>query len=428
MALDTKVDSLLVQTSDIVTDTIVVTGLGFTPKAIIFWWNGRDEAVDTLGRANTKFGLSYCGGATDRRAISGQSEDAVGTSRSDDAARADTCVFIISTAGAIDGLLDLQSLDADGFTMVVDQVFGQDIRAHFLALGGDSLTDVFIGDFLQQDVLGNQSITGVGFQPDFVAFTGVASGQALPSLFDDMQGIVASMVSGTEQGYVAWGSQNGVGTMTTARTAQQGVEAHATASGSGSVKARFEFVSMDADGFTIDHTEEDNDRTIFMCLKGGDYAIGQLATRTDGADIVVSGLGFAPSAAMFMSHTSTEDAINVSQTNSIISIGAASGPTERGARYSSDIDNLATSRVATAVEFDAVYIHTDEAAAPAIDGLMDLKSLDADGFTTVMDDPDPSANFVLFWAFGPAAEPEFGPSGKWKRLRQRIPVQGGIRA
>jgi len=138
-----------------------------------------------------------------------------------------------------------------------------------------------------------------------------------------------------------------------------------------------------------------------MSIKGAIFAIGELQTRTDGANIVVNGLDFKPSAVMFFSHNGTEDdPATGGRDSAILSIGAATGPSERSASYRSDVDNLGTSRLATAVEFDAVYINTDEAAAPAITGLMDLVSMESDGFITVMDDPDPTAAFVMYWAFG----------------------------
>jgi hypothetical protein len=36
---------------------------------------------------------------------------------------------------------------------------------------------------------------------------------------------------------------------------------------------------------------------------------------------------------------------------------------------------------------------------------MDIQSIDADGFTCIMDDADPSQSFVGDMAFGPAEEP-----------------------
>ena len=420
--------SLVVASTDIVGTTIPVTGLGFTPKAIFFTWSGRGEASDTLGRATAKPGYGFTRGIADRAFASGYTEDAVATTNTSRYLNDVAPVGIISTVDAQDGLLDLDSLDADGFTMIVDQVFGQDVRVHFLALAGDDILDTFFGNYVEQNVIGNQSVTGVGFMPDAVFFLSVASGGAAPVLGNNLQATISGMIDATLEGVVAITSRDGQATVNSHRYNRNVDEAYATIAGGGAVNARFEFVSMDADGFTVNHLEADNDRVFFLAMRGGDYHIGAFDTRTDGVNIVTTGLGFKPAGALFVSHNAAESAADTSQADAIRSVGVASSPTDRGAHYLSDIDGLGTSRVATAVEFDAVYIRTDEAAAPVITGLMDLVSFDPDGLTTVMDDPDPSAAQVLFFAFGPAEAPAFGPSGKWKRLRQRIPVQGGVRA
>ncbi len=68
-----------------------------------------------------------------------------------------------------------------------------------------------------------------------------------------------------------------------------------------------------------------------------------------------------------------------------------------------DENGTADSETARAVEHDEVYanIATDD----TIEGLLDIKSIDSDGFTCVMDDPDPSAAFVPYMAFGDTAAP-----------------------
>ena len=424
--------SLLVQASDIVGTTIPVTGLGFTPKAIIFTWSGRGEAADALGRATARPGYGFTNGIAGRAFCSGYTEDAVATSNTSRYLNDVAPVGRISTADAQDGLLDLDSLDADGFTMIVDQVFGADQRIHFLAIGSADLTDTFFGNFVEQNAIGNQSITGVGFQPDALLFLSVASGGAAPVLGNNLQNTIGGMVDATLEGVDAITSRDGQASATSHRYNRNVDEAYATIAGGGAVNARFEFVSMDADGFTVNHLEADNDRVFFLALKSTDAAfhIGAFDTRTDGANIVVTGLGFKPAGLIFVSHNAVESTADTSQASNIRSVGLASSPTKRGAHYVSDISGEATMRVASAVEFDAVYIRTDEAAAPAITGLMDLVSKDPDGFTCVMDDPDPTAAQVLFFALGAAeVDPiEQGVSGKWRWRRQQLPVKGGIRA
>jgi hypothetical protein len=64
-----------------------------------------------------------------------------------------------------------------------------------------------------------------------------------------------------------------------------------------------------------------------------------------------------------------------------------------------DDDAATTAIVGTAFEYDAVYINMPGTAA-TVQGLMDVKTIDSDGFTMIMDDADPSQAFVWYLAFG----------------------------
>ncbi len=398
-----KVGSFSIASTDTVGTTIPITGLDFTPKGIICWWSGRTELVDTLGRSDIHAGMGYASSPTSRGMAMGQGEDGVGTTNLDDAHHLDALVGNIQTGGGtLDGLADLDSIEADGFTIIIDQQFGLDLEIQFLAFGGDLVEEVAVDLFQSQNSIGTQDITSLSFQPTSVLMLSVGTGAGPPSIFTDMQFTVAAMKSTTEQGMVGSGSRNGQGTAQGESLAHQGDEAFSTIRyTAGSMDNRFKFDSFLVNGFRVEHLQADDDDIIFMAIKGANFAIGELQTRTDGANIVVNGLDFKPSAVMFFSHNGTEDdPATGGRDSAILSIGAATGPSERSASYRSDVDNLGTSRLATAVEFDAVYINTDEAAAPAITGLMDLVSMESDGFITVMDDPDPTAAFVMYWAFG----------------------------
>ncbi len=430
------VGDFLVQTTDAVTDTIAITGLGFTPKALILFWTGRDDASNAAGRSDAFPGVAYVGGTTSRVMSSGKMEDAVGTTDTARYARDDAIVGLIGPGDGEDGLLDLSSFDADGFTVVVDQVFGIDLRIQFLALGGDDLLNVFTGEFLQPAAPGNQSVTGVGFTPSLCMWTGVASGGGLPlGPGGNHQLVWGGMIDGTQQGSTSAAAGNGDGTTSSARHSRNGDQAHASTADGGAVNARFEFVSMDADGFTVDHIEADNDRTLFMCLEIEDDAVamGDLLTTTNPDSIVVTGVGFKPAAVYFFSANNAENGEDASTADAIMSVGAATSPTNRGACCYQDRDGLGTSEDSTAINFDQVYLRLSTGASPVIVGSMDLTSMDPDGFTCFMDDPEPSpapgAAFVQWIAIG-EAEPDpidQGVSGKWRWRRQQLPVKGGIR-
>ena len=154
--------------------TITLAGLGFAPRAILFWWSGRTEATDTVGRANSQNGFGVAVTSTDRRAITISGIDAQGTSDNQRAHSNVACILSVSNTPAIDGAMDLQSINPDGFTLIVDDAFPTSLRVHYLALGGDSLEAAASGQFQEPLATGDQDTTTVGFEPDCVLFFSIA--------------------------------------------------------------------------------------------------------------------------------------------------------------------------------------------------------------------------------------------------------------
>lgn len=88
----------------------------------------------------------------------------------------------------------------------------------------------------------------------------------------------------------------------------------------------------------------------------------------------------------------------------MLSVGAASSPSNRGCLGYSDENGLTTTEITTGVEFDEVYMSFD--LADGIEALMDLKSIESTGFTCVMDDVETLLAADVHWiSVGPAAVP-----------------------
>jgi hypothetical protein len=137
-------------------------------------------------------------------------------------------------------------------------------------------------------------------------------------------------------------------------------------------------------------------------------AVGNLLTQTDTTTpITVSGLGFEPKAVLLLSHCHAESTQDTLQDDDQWSIGAFTAADARQAMGIADDDAAATTSVSTAVEYDAAYANLNP-GADAVQGLMDVQSVDSDGFTLIMDDADPSQNFVAYLALG---EPTAGAAG-----------------
>ena len=169
MALSTAVGTF--QTGvGAVASTTVKTGLGFLPKAIFFTWNGRTESVDTTGRANNQsgYGIATAAGGF---SVTMLSEDAGAAAVGANYHNAVNCICTVDNAGAVSGLMALQTFDADGFTLVVNDVMPASLTIQFWAFGGADITNVASGiHLLASSTTGNVSVTGLAFQPDFGVF------------------------------------------------------------------------------------------------------------------------------------------------------------------------------------------------------------------------------------------------------------------
>ena len=316
----------------------------------------------------------------------------------------------IDSSGNEAAAADIDAMLTDGFRIIIDNQFASAFRIHYLALGGSDITGAFVGTYDVTAGTGNFSVTGVGFQPEFVFFSSpMASDTAEVAGTDGQTGDnMGAAVSSTARATLAGSSFDALGTSDTASYIYSG-EALSGMSSTSSMSRRYDFVSMDADGFTINRVENNPVVQFYAALAGPSFTVGTLTTQTDTTtDIAESGLGFQPSAIMFFSAGRAESTADTPTADEMITIGAGTGTTERGVQAIRDEDNVATTEVTTAIEFDAVYANL---SSGAIAGLMDIKSIDSDGFTAIMDDADPSGMLVWYWAIGNPSAIGLTPAG-----------------
>src|SRR3990167_5420036 len=394
MAYSAIVGSFNIDPTKLATEIQAITGLGFQPKIVLFWWGGSTGTIDTVAGGTINIGCGAAISSTSRFCLMGISVDALATSDAQYSQSITEIMRAYTDVATLDGILDFSSMGADGFTVVYDDQITQAYRISYLALGGTDLTNVFIGNRATPTATGNYSTTGVGFQPDAL-ITLMAPADAMPKIGANI-GFSLGMATGSSNlGIVSVESSDAQATSLTSGYGYNG-EIIATRS----LTIRNSFVSFDADGFTLNQLEGTLARYYcYICLKGGQYRVGDITTRTDGNDIAET-VGFTPVALLFASANralSTQDTITA---HNRLSIGAGTSTSNRACAAISDENNLADTETAYANYDSAVYANV---ADDAIVGLMDIKSIDASGFTCVMDDFDPVACWVTYLAIGAVA-------------------------
>jgi hypothetical protein len=397
MALSAKVGSFDTGT-DAVSSSVIVTGVGFQPSAIMFWWSGRTGSSDAVGSAHIQRGFGCATSSTSRRAVASRSEDAAATSDVSRAGYDSACVVVMSpTSAAIDGLLDFASFDSDGFTLTVDDQFTASYRIHYLALGGADLTNATTGSFSTAAGTGDEAYTGVGFQPDCVIFL-APNTNTLNSAQGGGEMCIGAAVDASNQA-VWYGDAIAVsGTMATINYCRAG-ECYVNSSSSATT-IRASLSTMDADGFTLNFSEAAAATTVFyLALRGGRYAVGDISTPANTTPFAETSVGVGtPVAAMFVSAGKVEDAEDTPSVHDRWSLGAATSSSAQVAMGTWEENGTADAENATAVEHDAVFVNI--ASTDAVQSRMELDSMDSDGFTLSMETADAGGQFVWYVAFG----------------------------
>jgi len=274
------------------TDT-VVSGLGFTPKAIIFLTSG----LTAEGyRANAEMCLGFTAGPAAGQNAYQYSRAIDNVSTTDNSTAGATGLCIRAIAGTMAGLL--KSFDTDGFTIDWTAVTSGAI-VYYLALGGPDLTNAEVVEFTSETVTGNHSYAS-SFKPDFAIF-----------LLDD--GVGASgghfscgVAKSPTERWAYGHSGRHLATMTASIDANRNQRADRCileVGVAGTNEFAADLVSFDATpGFTLNWITVTtfSPQPLFraLLLKGGSYAVGNNAKPTGAATANqdISGFGFNPAA------------------------------------------------------------------------------------------------------------------------------------
>lgn len=398
MALSAKVSAFNIDTTKTLGQTQAVTGVGFTPKVLIFWWCGSTNSADEVVAGTTRFGYGYTTSSAQFRCLTGISIDAQGTSDTGKSMRDDSCIAILSTTSTMDGKMTLSTFDSDGFTLTVTDQFASAYRIGYLALGGTDITNAKAGTYTTVNTTGNQSTTDPGFRP-----TGMLTGWSLSGInaITAQQNISLGMASGASNDcVVTMFDRDNLGTTDTTAYGYEG-EVEAMSANSDSVLKRGEFTSFDATGFTINWTENTgNDSLFYLAIGGIQVFVGSLLTQTDTITDITETVGFQPRAVLMASVNRAVSTQNTGSPPSKMTIGAFSSISAQNAMGVWSEDNVGDSRTALAVEHDNCYVNVLNDALEASMAVTDVSST---GFTCRMTNADASAMWVEYMAFGDSA-------------------------
>lgn len=376
------------------TTTIPVTGLGFTPKLIKFMAMGISSATDLATEtASDRRTLGFCTSTSNRRSIGQLSVDAAATMDCQQMWH-DAAVLCIPTATpGVDGLLDVNSFDTDGFTAIIDDALAADITVFWAAWGGSELTNVEAFDIGEPAtaVATNYVLAGA-FQPDMLMFGGIQILAATNTPTADDTGFMIGAASGTPSGnqWVLCTNQDNGSTSADTDKYMRGGECIAQIlNGGGNPNARASLSAFNSDGFQLTWAVRGvtGRKYIGAAIKGGNWSVGTytIDATTLNATTTISGLPFSPLGLIDVTHYTVQEASGVSTTTGIMGIGWGSSPVSRRAMGITDEDATASS----AAEVNEVVEYDQLCAAASTTGTLaaarDIDVMTPDGFRIIVD-------------------------------------------
>jgi hypothetical protein len=373
------------------------TGVGFQPKVVFFWGNGQtsDAAVagsPSLMAPHWGIGIS----STSRVAMFEADDGVTGNPTGTDATK---CIKrALGATPTVTFAADLVSLDSDGFTVNFTTANATAFVVNYLAWGGSDLSGVSLVSFTSATGTGNQATTGAGFAPDVILLLGA-----------DTSASNNSTVMGLGKSSSARGTSAQAANATTGGRIEKTTKVYCNIDGGSSVRCEADLVTLDSNGFTLNWTTASaNTHTIYaLCLKGGSFKVGAFTQKTSSGSQATTGVGFTPTGLLSFSVGQTAGAAIGSI--QYIMTGAAASSTKRAAvEYSSG------AVASCALDRTHVYISYADNATPTTQGLADLTSFDADGFTLNYGTADATAREVIYLAVGNAPPGIFVPRNTYQ--------------
>ncbi|MEX2080028.1 MAG: hypothetical protein WEC33_00285, partial [Dehalococcoidia bacterium] len=147
-----------------------ITGLGFTPKAILFFTSGSSAASGTWA-ANFHMGVGFTAGASNSMAAVASSQDAGAVTNSDRGIATTKCIHITDFNAGIKMEASLVSFDGDGFTINWSTA-SSNIEIMYLAIGGAGVSAKVVSWTEPTTGTNLKALTGVGFVPHLVFHAG----------------------------------------------------------------------------------------------------------------------------------------------------------------------------------------------------------------------------------------------------------------
>ena len=397
-----------------------VTGVGFTPKAVLLFGVNHTSRDFTDGLEST-FGLTDGAFSVSLTALSQDNAGTTDVHR----AYAEGYVFLsISATGTVLSRAAHVSFDADGFTVTWDTNDGAATIINYVAFGGDDL-EAKVGVFDTATSTGAQAVTGIGFRPTAVLCVGAwntATSETSDFFTTSLQWMAmsaanASVIAGGACNVTSEDNAAAANTSRYQRTdkAMSGLRS-GISGGVGTVYFDASPTSFDADGFTVTWTAADP-TTIgryYLALRGIEARCGVIVQPTTTGEQAVTCDGILPELVLAMSVGDVAQSPEVPVSESRLWFGAASMAAARGI-WIGDVDAADPTVSARATTQDRLVLSATPNASGSVSATQteaSLAGVSSERFVLDWSNVDATPRQILFIAFGAAVEDPPSPGGE----------------
>jgi hypothetical protein len=389
------------------TGTQTITGLGFQPKAIIFYWSRNTANATAQVPRSQGIGFTDC---VNQRAVAIAEDDNAGTSNAGRYRTESNVIVILSNGGpTVGSRATFTSCDADGFTIDWAESEARADIINYIAIGGPDVTNVKAGTFTLAASTGIQNITGVGFQPDFAMFLWGFT-EALDSLATGLEMGMGFADYSNNQGSILNCVKDAEATNRTKYSQQRTDNVILLSSTACAQDALAAFNGFTADGFSLNVSDAPAAATpiFYLAIKGGSHAVGNFLQPTATGVQTISGTGFQPNLVVLFSHN--QAAGTALAAPSTFSIGAANATTSRAGVWGQS-KNVDPSNAAVYTDNTKIIIMrtlSKTGGVGTINAQADFYGFTSDGFQLNWTTADATQRQIIYWAFGPS--PTFNQS------------------
>lgn len=244
------------------TGTLAFTGVGFVPDLLIFLVKPTSGDGD---HENAQMSMGWAN-ATDQVGWSNFYDDGSTTTDADGVLIPGTAI-ITTAASGISNTAQLQSMDADGFTLNRLVSSGTSYAMAYMALKFSGISTA-IGVETQGVATGTKATAGIGNAPQALMLGGACRVASVSST-SHMRGFLGA-TDGTDFYCNAYSAESGLSTSRTTRAHKEKIAASVlNTAGTPSTTAEADLTSLDDDGFTLDWTTADATAREFSYLAFG---------------------------------------------------------------------------------------------------------------------------------------------------------------